>query len=76
MSLLDAEELVHAFVTSRLDYCNTRLSGCTNSVLKILQIEQNVATRLLKKFAHISSVLKTLQWLPVKFIIGYKILRP
>ncbi len=34
LSQKDAEKLVHAFVTSRLDYCNSLLSGCTKKSLK------------------------------------------
>ena len=30
LSHLDAEQMVHAFVTSWFDYCNVLLSGCTN----------------------------------------------
>ncbi len=37
LSQKDAEKLVHAFVTSRLDYCNSLLSGCTKKSLKTLQ---------------------------------------
>ena len=36
LSQSDAEKLVHAFVTSRLDYCNSLLSGCPNNSLKNL----------------------------------------
>ena len=38
LSLHNAEILVHAFVTSRLDYCNALLFGCANSTLKGLQL--------------------------------------
>ena len=75
LSLQDAEQ--HAFVTSRLDYCNVLLSGCTNSALKRLQLVQNAAARVrtrTKKCEHISPVLKTLHWLPITFRIDYKIL--
>ena len=41
LSVHDAEKLVHAFVTSRLDYCNALLSGCANDSLKSLQLVQN-----------------------------------
>ncbi|TWW69769.1 Immunoglobulin heavy variable 4-39 [Takifugu flavidus] len=43
----DAEKLVHAFVTSRLDYCNSLLSVCPNTSLRSLQVIQNAAARVL-----------------------------
>ena len=36
LSQKDAEKLVHAFVTSRLDYCNSLFLGCPNKILKTL----------------------------------------
>ncbi|XP_060760437.1 uncharacterized protein LOC132870681, partial [Neoarius graeffei] len=77
MSLHDAEKLVHAFVTSRLDYCNALLSGCSNKCINKLQLVQNAAARVLtrtRKYDHIMPVLSTLHWLPIKFRIDYKIL--
>ena len=79
LSLHNAEKLVHAFATSRLDYCNALLSGCANSTLKGLQLIQNAAARILtrtRRFEYISPVLTSLHWLPVKFRIDYKILLP
>lgn len=42
----DSEKFVHAFVTSRLHYCNSLLSGCTNTSLKTLQLIQKAALSL------------------------------
>ncbi|XP_029284776.1 uncharacterized protein LOC115006618, partial [Cottoperca gobio] len=77
LSQNDAEKLVHAFVTSRLDYCNSLLSGCPKKSLKTLQLIQNAAARVLtrtRKWDHITPVLAALHWLPVKYRIEFKIL--
>ena len=72
-----AAQLIHAFVTTRLDYCNSLLSGQPINSLKRLQRIQNIAARILtktKKFDHITPVLKSLHWLPIHLRIKFKIL--
>jgi len=43
LSLTNAEQLVHAFMTSRLDYCNAILGGCPARLIIKLQPVQNAA---------------------------------
>ncbi|XP_042349014.1 uncharacterized protein LOC121947898, partial [Plectropomus leopardus] len=77
LSQTNAEKLVHAFVTSRLDYCYSLLFGCPNKSLRSLQLVQNADARVLtgsNKRDHISSVLASLHWLPVKSRSEFKIL--
>ncbi len=77
LSVSDAEKLVCAFMTSRLDYCNALLGGCPASSINELQIVQNAAARVLTrsiKYDHITPILQSLHWLPIKFCISYKIL--
>ena len=38
--------LVHSFISSHLDYCNSLFSGITDSLLGRLQSVQNAAARL------------------------------
>ncbi|KAI5618349.1 hypothetical protein C0J50_22331, partial [Silurus asotus] len=77
LSISDAEKLVHAFMTSRIDYCNALLGGCPASLINKLQLVQNAAARVLtgaRKYDHITPILSSLHWLPVKFRIDYKLL--
>ncbi len=66
-----------AFMISRLDYCNALLGGCSARLINKLQMVQNAAGRVLtrtRKYDHISPVLSTLHWLPIKHCIDFKIL--
>ncbi len=40
ISVSDAEKLVHAFMTSRLDYCNALLGGCPASSIRPYQVKK------------------------------------
>ena len=51
------ETVIHAFVTTRLDYCNALYVGVSGSSITRLQMVQNAAARLLtgtRKYEHIS----------------------
>ncbi|XP_072770960.1 uncharacterized protein [Nerophis lumbriciformis] len=77
LSTSDAEIIIHAFVTSRLDYCNVLFSGLPMSSIKKLQLVQNAAARLLtrtRKFDHITPILAQLHWLPVHLRCDFKVL--
>ena len=69
-------KLVICFIMSRIDYCNSLLSGVNVSYIQTLQGIQNNAARLVlkkKKADHISPLLSQLHWLPVSKRIDYKL---
>lgn len=68
--------IIHAFISSRLDYCNS-LFCLSKKELYRLQAVQNSAARLLihiKKREHITPVLEAIHWLLVQYRIYFKIL--
>src|SRR6218665_1702491 len=70
--------IVHAFVCSRIDYCNSLPIGLPKTRLSPLQTVLNAAARLiarLPRYSHISYYIKEhLHWLPISTRIEYKVL--
>uniref|UniRef100_A0A803T5Y0 Reverse transcriptase domain-containing protein n=1 Tax=Anolis carolinensis TaxID=28377 RepID=A0A803T5Y0_ANOCA len=79
-SYLSTEALatvIHATVTTRLDYCNALYAGLPKTKTQKIQMVQNAAARLLAGSSirsHITPILKQLHWLPIEHRISYKIL--
>ena len=73
----NTKTLVHAFISSNIDYCNSLLYGLPEYQLNKLQRVQNMCAGLIckeSKYCHITPLLVDLHWLPVKFRIEFKIL--
>ncbi|KAF7237899.1 Proteasomal ATPase-associated factor 1 [Varanus komodoensis] len=69
--------VTHALVTSRLDFCNALYVGLPLKTVRILQMVQNRAARLLTgtgHYSHITPVLFQLHWLPIKVRAQFKVL--
>ena len=68
LSVHATKMLVQAFISCRLDYCNSLLYGISDKLLCRLQSVQNASARLVsgaRRRDHITPVLQQLHWLPV-----------
>ena len=76
LSPQSAISLIHVFITTKLDYCNSLLYGLPTIHIDNLQRVQNATTRLVTKtpcICHITPILEDLYWLPIKYRIQCKI---
>jgi hypothetical protein len=72
----NTESLIHAFVTSQLDYGNSLLYGLPKCDTDKFQLVQNQAAKLVvegKKFDRVTPIMHKLHWLPVEKRIVFKI---
>ena len=70
-------QLVHALITTPLDFCNSILYNLPNNKIERLQRIQNQAARMLTRSPHrnhITPVLRRLHWLRISDRIIFKIL--
>ena len=69
-----ASTVIHAFITTRLDYCNHLYFGLPKYKVKLQQI-QNIAACCVtgaRKFDHVTPIIEQLHWLPVSYRIVLK----
>src|SRR6218665_1396195 len=70
--------IVHAFICTRIDYCNSLLIGLQKTRLAPLQSVLNAAARMIARlppYSHISDyMINKLHWLPILARVRYKVL--
>ncbi len=72
-----AKSMVHALVTSELDYCKRVLYGLPDVLLNKLWNVQKSTFRIItmsRYYQHIFPTIEKLHWLPIRQCIEYKIL--
>ena len=77
LTVQSTKTLVHAFISSHLDYCNALLFGLPKYQLDHLQKVPIAAARVIfqiPKFDHITPALIDLHWFPVTFRVQFKLL--
>ena len=77
ISQAQTEQLVHAFISSKLDMCNALFFGLSKWHIAKLQRVQNAAMRIVlgkKKRESVKDCYKTLHWLTVEQRIVFKVL--
>ena len=68
--------LIHVFITSRIDYCNSLLYGQLKCILQRLQSVLDSAATLIhlsSRYEHVTPLLIQLHWLPIEQRITFKI---
>ena len=76
LSLDTTKALVHAFVTSRVDYCNslyTVFPPYKSAKYNVFYATARVVSRT-PRYCHVTPLLRELHWLPVRQRMNYKIL--
>ena len=76
MNKATAISLANDLVSSRLDYCNSLLFGCSEKYKTSLQRVQNCLARVVTRSSRLSesrTLLKSLHWLPIKSRIKFKL---
>ena len=71
-----AKTIATSLIGSKLDYCNYVLFNITEKETSKLQGVQNCLARVVTKsprFCHITPLLKSLHWLPVRYMIKFKL---
>jgi len=71
-----AKTLVQAFISCRLDYCNSLMYGVADSLIRMVHSVQNAAARLItgaRRQDHITPVLRKLHWLPARQRVRLKL---
>ena len=72
-----AAALVHAFITSLVDYCDSLYNGLPDYQLHKLQRVLNSSARLVlcaPRSCHVTPLLRELHWLPIRSRIEFKLL--